>query len=107
MKHQKRDDLIRAIKILGLSPPFSLLDIKKAYKTRAKSVHPDRDPSNLKEDEGMKELNWAYHLLLHTFEQVKVPLDLFISSTQTEEDWIRNRFYYDWMPPEDKEVETA
>jgi len=107
MKHLKSDDLVRAIKILELAAPFSLLDIKKAYKERAKALHPDRAPSESKEEKGIKEVNWAYHTLLTHFERVKVPLDLLLSSSQTEEEWIRRRFYYDWTPPEDKEVETA
>jgi hypothetical protein len=106
MKQQKSDDVIRAIKILNLATPFSILDIKNAYKARAKALHPDRDSSDFKGEEGMKEVNWAYHLLLKHLEQVKVPLDLILSTSQTDEEWLKKRFYYDWMPPE-KEVETA
>ncbi len=107
MRHQKNGDLARAIEILGLSSPFSLLDIKRAYKERAMEFHPDRGIPGSEGEEGMKEINWAYRTLLERFEHLKISLDLLISSSRSDEEKIRNRFYYDWMPPDDKEVETA
>ena len=106
MRHRKSDDLIRAIEILDLTPPFSLLDIKKAYKNRAMTLHPDRRDATVGE-EGMKQVNWAYQILRKHVERIKVPLDLFLESSQSDEERIQNRFYYDWMPPKDKEVETV
>ena len=107
MKHRKSDDLIRAIEILDLTPPFSLLDINKAYKDRAMVLHPDRRAVESGEEEEMKRVNWAYQILRKHVERIKVPLDLFLESSRTDEERIQNRFYYDWMPPKDKEVETA
>ncbi len=107
MRRKKSDELIRAIEILGLTPPFSLLDIKKAYKERAKELHPDRATRRSGGEEEMRKVNGAYHILLKQFEQLKVPLDLFLASSQSDEERIRNRFYYDWMPPKDEEVETV
>jgi|GEM_PF-1699809 len=107
LSKRKNDDLKKAIKILGLSQPFSLLDIKEALKKRAKDLHPDRHPAGLKAEIGMKEVNWAYHVLLNRFEQVKIPLSLLVSSAQTEEERLKERFYYDWMPPKHKGDETV
>lgn len=92
------NDLKRAIEILNLTPPFSLLDIKNAYKYQAKQLHPDRLVNDTEKGDSMKRLNWAYHLLLSHFEQVKIPLSILIDSTRSEEERIQARFYYDWMP---------
>ena len=106
MEQQKTDDVIRAIKILDVVTPFSIIDIKNAYKARAKALHPDLDPSEFKSEEQMKEVNWAYHLLLKHLELIKIPVELLLTASQTDEEWLKKRFYYDWMPP-DKEVETV
>ncbi len=105
--YNRKNDLKQAIKILKLSPPFSLLDIKEAYKKRAKDLHPDWQPAGLEANMGMEKVNWAYHTLLTHAEQVKIPLSLLVSSAQTEEERIKERFYYDWMPSEQKKDETA
>lgn len=105
--YNQKNDLRQAIKILKLSSPFSLLDIKEAYKKRAKDLHPDRQPEGLEISMGMEKVNWAYHTLLTHIEQVKIPLSLLASSAQTEEERIKERFYYDWMPPKQKKDETA
>jgi curved DNA-binding protein CbpA len=106
MKHRE-NDLKQAIEILKLTPPFSLLDIKNAYKYYAKQLHPDKHPDPPGTLQEMERLNWAYHLLMTHFERLKVPWALLTASAQSEEERIQARFYYDWMPPHPKEKETA
>lgn len=49
--------------ILGLDPPVSELEIKKAYRNKAKTLHPDRNPGNTKAEEKFKLLVKAYEEL--------------------------------------------
>ncbi len=106
MKNTK-DDVTLAIDILGLTPPFSLHDLKKAYKERAKHHHPDLQPDGETSRQEMERVIWAYHFLLKNLECVKVPLSLLITTARTEEERIKERFFYDWMPPSQKGDETA
>ena len=46
--------------ILGLEPPVSESEIKKAYRNKAKTLHPDRNPGNKKAEEKFKLLVKAY-----------------------------------------------
>lgn len=51
-------------KVLGVAPDASLDDIKKAYRTQAKLVHPDKNVDNRKEaEEQFKKLEEAYGVL--------------------------------------------
>ncbi len=103
----RKNDLKQAVKVLDLSVPFSILDIKRAYKRRAKALHPDRHPAGAKPIEEMERVNWAYHTLLSHAERVRIPFSLLISSAKTEEERIKERFYYDWVPPRQKKEEMA
>ncbi len=106
MEHQE-NDLKQAIKILNLTPPFSLLDIKNAYKYQAKQLHPDKHPDRVGSFEEMERLNWAYDFLMTHLERLKIPWSLLSTHALSEEERIRARFYYDWMPADQKEEETA
>ena len=44
---EKAKALKKAMGILGLTSPFSRLDIKRAYKDLAKRYHPDRNPRDI------------------------------------------------------------
>ncbi len=49
--------------ILGVKPSASADDIKKAYRTLAKKLHPDLNPGNKRVEQQFKELSAAYDLL--------------------------------------------
>ncbi|MEP3120651.1 MAG: J domain-containing protein, partial [Nisaea sp.] len=50
-------------KILGVKPDSSQDEIKKAYRTLAKKLHPDLNPGNTKIEQQFKEVTAAYDLL--------------------------------------------
>ena len=58
------ESIQRCYKILGLSPNASLADVKRAYRSLAKTWHPDRFADNLQRQqqaaEKFKQLNQAY-----------------------------------------------
>ncbi len=101
------NDLKKAVEILGLVPPFSLFDVKQAYKQCAMRQHPDRTAVTATVEEAMKEINWAYKILRDCMENVRIPMSLLVDTSLTEEDRIRRRFYYDWVPASSGEGEGA
>ena len=103
----RKNDLMRAVTLLELTPPFSILDIKNAYKKLAKDLHPDRNPSGKGRKTSMETVNWAYQTLLKHVEQVRIPLPLLISSAKTEEERLKERFFYDWIPPDRRKEDKA
>ena len=59
------NEIEEARKLLGLGEAATLKEIKRAYRTLAHHHHPDKlggDDST--ESETMKQLNWAYKLLM-------------------------------------------
>jgi len=54
----------KARRVLELGETASLKEIKQAYRRMAFRYHPDRCAEDLECGEKMKELNWAYKLLM-------------------------------------------
>jgi molecular chaperone DnaJ len=50
-------------KSLGVASDASDSDIKKAYRKLAKDLHPDKNPGNVKAEQGFKEISEAYAVL--------------------------------------------
>jgi len=100
---EKGKALKKAIDILGLTSPFSRSDIKHAYKNLAKHYHPDKNKRGVNTEKKMAQLNWAYKMLLVDFDSVKIPFSMLLPSSLSDEERIKRKFYYDWMPPNKKE----
>lgn len=49
--------------VLGLSPEASRRDIKRAYRRRAATFHPDMNPDDEEAPAILRRLNWAYAVL--------------------------------------------
>ena len=57
----------KSLKILGLSMPISVDEIKKKYKKLVKIFHPDVNDNNKNAEKKFREINEAYKLLLKKF----------------------------------------
>ena len=57
----------KSLKILNLSMPVSVIEIKKKYKKLVKIFHPDVNDNNKEAEKRFKEINEAYKILLKKF----------------------------------------
>jgi DnaJ-class molecular chaperone len=91
------EEIDRARRLLGLGNAATLKDIKRAYRLKAFKHHPDRAVSEQQDSEMMKQLNWAYKLLIeycnnysYTFNQDD------IARTYPYDEYLR-RYSYGWF----------
>ena len=62
----------KSIKILGLSLPIYVKEIKKKYKKLVKIFHPDVNDNSKEAERKFKEINEAYKILLKRFLKKKI-----------------------------------
>lgn len=60
----KFEEIDKARKLLGLRDRATLEEIKQAYRKMAFRYHPDGKAQAYEDGDMMKQLNWAYELLL-------------------------------------------
>jgi DnaJ-class molecular chaperone len=92
------EEIDRARKLLDLRDVATMKEIKRAYKRIAFQHHPDRGGKEGKQgEEMMKELNWAYKLLMeycanysYSFKEEDV------ARTYPYDEYLR-RYYYGWF----------
>jgi len=76
--------------VLGASKGASAEELKKAYRTKAKELHPDRNTDNPNAEAQFKEINEAYHAL--SDEKVKDAFDAMCrTKAQREEEGRKKR----------------
>lgn len=59
--HESSSAKEKALQLLGLSRNASSLEVKRAFRKKAKEFHPDLNGGDF--DKPMKEINWAYETL--------------------------------------------
>ena len=91
------EEIDKARKLLGLGEEATLKKIKQAYRKMAFRYHPDSAGKDAGAEEMMKQLNWAYKLLLdycatysYSFTREEV------SKKGYYEEHLR-KFYHDWF----------
>jgi DnaJ-class molecular chaperone len=90
--------------VLGVERTASLEDIRKAYRTLAKKLHPDLNPGDRAAEEQFKEVASAYDLLSDKDKRQRYD-DGEIDATGAERP--RQRFYRDYAPENDSRYANA
>jgi len=85
------NEIEEARKLLGLGEAATLKEIKKAYRTLAHRHHPDKlGGDDSAESETMKQLNWAYKLLMDYCNEYKYSFrEDDIARTYPDEEYLR------------------
>ncbi len=83
------EEIDKARRLLGLGDRATLKEIKQAYRKMAFRYHPDSGGKGAEGQEMMKQLNWAYRLLLDYCADY--------SYSFTEEDVVRTDFYEEYL----------
>ena len=58
------EEIDRARRLLGLGERATLKEIKRAYRQKAFQYHPDTRASSSSDEHMIRDLNWAYKVLL-------------------------------------------
>ena len=91
------EEIDKARRLLGLGNRATLKQIKRAYRKKAFYFHPDSGVKGEEGEEMMKQLNWAYELLLdycgnysYSFTEEDV------AKTYSYEEYLK-KFYHGWF----------
>jgi hypothetical protein len=91
------DEIDRARQLLGLGDRATLKAIKHAYRLKSFQYHPDTGKTGPQGDNMMKELNWAYRLLIEYCNNYSYSFkEEDIVSTYPYDEYLR-KHYYDWF----------
>lgn len=60
---------VKAIAIMGLTPPLTFTEIKQSYRQLVKKYHPDLNQGCKKAEDRLKEINMAYTVLKGAYEK--------------------------------------
>ncbi len=58
-----------ALDLMGITPPFTISEVKKRFKILAKKCHPDVNKGDKEAERRFKKLNEAYHYILDRLEK--------------------------------------
>lgn len=92
------EEIEKARKLLGLRDRATLEEIKQAYRKMAFRYHPDgKAQVGAEDDDMMKQLNWAYELLLHYISKYSYPFtEEGVAKCYPDEELLR-RFRNGWF----------
>ena len=91
------DEIDRARRLLELGEAATLRDIKQAYRQKAFQHHPDTAKAEQQGEETMKELNWAYRLLMEYCDSYSYSFkEEDVARTYPHHEYLR-KYYYGWF----------
>jgi len=91
------DEIDRARRLLDLGDRATVKAIKHAYRLKAFQYHPDTGKAEPQGEDMMKELNWAYRLLMEYCNSYSYSFkEEDIVSTYPYDEYLRTH-YYDWF----------
>ena len=88
-------EISQAKELLGLGDRATLGEGKRSYRNKCKQYHPDLVGNDRKKGDMMRKLTRAYDVLLHHYDQFKIPLVPGDSDTVEADDWWMDRFGQD------------
>ena len=91
------DEIDEARKVLGLLDSASMREIKQAYRRLSFQFHPDQSNQDVKNDEAMKKINWAYKVLLDYCARYKYLFREEDIARAYPEEWNMKRYMEGWF----------
>ena len=92
------EEINKARRLLGLEEAATLKETKQAYRRNSFRHHPDRSRvENSPDEEMMKQLNWAYKLLMEYCTHYKYSFrEEDVARTYPHDEYLR-KYYYGWF----------
>jgi hypothetical protein len=91
------DEIDRARRLLDLGDTATLRDIKQSYRQKAFQHHPDTGEAEQQGEETMKDLNWAYKLLMEYCDTYSYSFkEEDVARAYPHDEYIR-KYYYGWF----------
>ena len=91
------EEIDKARNLLGLGERATLKELEHAYRQMASCYHPDNTETCDQYDETIKQLNWAFELLLDYFENYSYSFSKEdVIKTYPREEYF-NKLFQDWF----------